>query len=399
MEPEPRKLLIRFYEIDLLRFTAALSVVLYHYTYRGYVADNYSPIPFLGLGRFTRYGFLGVELFFIISGYVVLVSAQGKTVRQFLLSRITRLYPAFWVACTLTFLVKRIWGQGPTDTHMSIFLRAEVKQYVFNMTMFQEFFKIGGIDGAYWSLTVEITFYFLITLLIGYKLMPHLNLCITIWLAYAALPSSIYIGTPFSMLFFPSFAPYFAAGMLFYLIQKPQGQTWQRYVLLLASYILAIRTVIGQARALSVIYNDNISPTICAVVITICFLIFFLVVFRKINFSRFTWLAWPGGLTYPLYLIHSDIAFIAFHRIGHLFNKYVLLGSTLLVMLVMAYLIHILIEKRFAKPLGAQVNKLWLYLDRIVYSGSQTIVHAPVGKSDPRFVSEEEGNRTGSTRN
>lgn len=135
MEPEVRKAPVRFYEIDLLRFIAAISVVFFHYTYRGYAADNYSPIPFLEIGHFTRYGYLGVQLFFVVSGYVILLSVQGKTLRQFFLSRITRLYPAFWVAVTLTFLVKHFF----TDTTMPPVLHAGVGQYVFSMTMFQEF--------------------------------------------------------------------------------------------------------------------------------------------------------------------------------------------------------------------------------------------------------------------
>ncbi len=115
MEQESRKAPTRFYEIDLLRFLAALSVVIYHYTFRAYGVGNLSPIPYLEMSRFTRYGYLGVELFFIISGYVILLSVQGKTVRQFFISRVQRLYPAFWVACTLTFLVVRIWGNGSTN--------------------------------------------------------------------------------------------------------------------------------------------------------------------------------------------------------------------------------------------------------------------------------------------
>jgi peptidoglycan/LPS O-acetylase OafA/YrhL len=67
MEPEVRKAPVRFYEIDLLRFLAALSVVLFHYTYFGPMAKDYSPISYPELGRFGRYGYLGVELFFIIS--------------------------------------------------------------------------------------------------------------------------------------------------------------------------------------------------------------------------------------------------------------------------------------------------------------------------------------------
>ncbi|HEX8659294.1 MAG TPA: acyltransferase family protein, partial [Hymenobacter sp.] len=94
MEPEPRKLPIRLYEIDLLRFLAALSVVIYHFTFFGKRNAQYNPLYFDELGEVTRYGYLGVHLFFMISGYVVLLSAQGKTIRQFFLSRISRLYPA-----------------------------------------------------------------------------------------------------------------------------------------------------------------------------------------------------------------------------------------------------------------------------------------------------------------
>ena len=75
MEPEPHKAPLRFYEIDLLRFLSAVSVVLYHYAFRAYSQGNYSPVDFPVLGQFTRYGWRGVELFFIITGYLVLMSA------------------------------------------------------------------------------------------------------------------------------------------------------------------------------------------------------------------------------------------------------------------------------------------------------------------------------------
>ena len=113
MEPELHRKPIRFYEIDLLRFSAALSVVFYHYTYCGYQAGHLSPISDPEWARITRYGWLGVQLFFLISGCVVLLSAQGKTVRQFVISRVTRLYPAFWVACTPTCTLENKKGRSP----------------------------------------------------------------------------------------------------------------------------------------------------------------------------------------------------------------------------------------------------------------------------------------------
>jgi peptidoglycan/LPS O-acetylase OafA/YrhL len=363
MEPEVRKAPIRFYEIDLLRFMAALSVVLFHYTYFAPIAEGYSPISYPELGRFWRYGYLGVELFFIISGYVVLMSAQGKTVRQFFLSRVIRLYPAFWAACTLTFLVEAIWGKGAGDAHMSENLHSGLVQYVVNMTMFYDMVGVKPIDAAYWSLTVEIGFYFLIAVLIGFKLMRHLDLFIALWLAYSGIPGLAHHGTPFSILLFPNFAPYFSAGMLFYLMQQREGRTWKRWGLLAVAFVLALHSASNQAREASVLLHGDTSWKVAMASVVVFFLIFLLITFRKINLSRFTWLSTLGALTYPLYLLHSDIAFIAFHRVGHLFNKYVLLASALSGMLLLAYLINRLVERKLAKPLGGQVNRLLNFLE------------------------------------
>jgi peptidoglycan/LPS O-acetylase OafA/YrhL len=259
VEPEVREAPIRFYEIDLLRFVAALSVVLYHYTYRGSY-DNYSPVTFPELAPVTKYGYLGVELFFMISGYVVLLSAQGKTVRQFFLSRVTRLYPAFWTACTLTFLVKVAWGAGALgDTHMPSLLHATSVQYAVNMTMLYEFLHVEMMDGAYWSLTIEMTFYLLVAILIGFKLLRHLTPVLALWLLYTALPGAVREGVLFPALFFPAYAPYFAAGMLLYMMQQPQGRTWQRYGLLLASYLLGLRSSVGRAGGLTALSGNVIA--------------------------------------------------------------------------------------------------------------------------------------------
>ena len=300
----------------------------------------------------------------MISGYVVLLSAQGKTVRQFFLSRITRLYPAFWVACTGTFLVKRLWGAGALgETQMPALLHASLLQYGVNMTMLGEFFNVEMIDGVYWSLTIEITFYLLVAALIGFGLLRHLTLVLALWLLYAALPGAVRGGL-FLHLLFPAYAPYFAAGMLLYLMQQPAGRTWQHYGLLLFSYLLALRASVGRAGSLTLLYQETISGKVVAGIVTACFVVMLLVAFRKIDLSRLTWLAWLGALTYPLYLLHSDIGFIIFNRLAPVANKYVLLGGTLALMLAAAYVIHVCIEKRFGKVLGKQAGRLLDALSR-----------------------------------
>jgi peptidoglycan/LPS O-acetylase OafA/YrhL len=337
MEPEPHKAPIRFYEIDLLRFLAALSVVIYHYTYRGFAQGHYSPLAFPQLGQVTRYGYLGVELFFIISGYVVLLSAQGKTV--------------------LTFAVKKLWGTLPADGLMSERLHASVGQYAYNMTMLQSFFQVFDLDGAYWSLAVEISFYFLVSIIIGYQLMRHLDWVLLGWLGFIALPGRFHAGSAFDVLLFTKYAPYFIAGMVFYMLQQPNGRTRFRYGLLAAAYLLALRACWQSTSEMAVFLSADLSHWITAAVITIFFFIFYLVAFRKVDLSRFTWLAWLGALTYPLYLLHGDIAFIAFHRLAGSVNKYALVGAAIAAMLAGAYLIHRFVEKRFSKLLGLWVDK------------------------------------------
>lgn len=357
MEPEVHKKPLRFYEIDFLRFVAALSVVFFHYTYRGYAADNYSPIPFLEIGRFTRYGYLGVQLFFVVSGYVILLSVQGKTLRQFFISRLTRLYPAFWVAVTLTFVIKRLFA----DASMPPMLHAGFGQYIFSMTMFQEFFGITAIDGVYGTLTIELCFYFLISLLIGYKLLRHLDLFLLFWLGLCLLPVLVKIAdssTLFTILFFPTNAPFFAAGMLFFLMQDPSGRSNLRYGLLLAFYVLALRSGSEQVNWLVGHYHDEFSRLVVWGITTLIFAVFFLITRRKLSLN-YKHLASLGALTYPLYLIHSDIGFVFFHRVGQQYNKYLLLGGTLSVMLLLAYLINRLVEKPMSKRVGTAANR-WL---------------------------------------
>jgi peptidoglycan/LPS O-acetylase OafA/YrhL len=357
MEPEVRRKPIRYYEIDLLRFIAALAVVLYHYTFLGEEMPSYNPLVFKGISQVTRYGYLGVELFFIISGYVVLLSAQGKTVRQFFVSRVVRLYPAYWVACSLTFLVKLIWGKSSImGSEVSSSLQATVLQYLYNLTMLQDLIGVANIDGPYWSLAVEITFYFIISVLLAYKLLPHIDWFLAAWLVYAALPHLPYSGPLFTTLFIRGYASYFIAGMLFYLMQESQGRTWGRYVLLAGTYVLAIRSTINNANEVSNHYQLLVSPILAASLVTSFFLIFFLIIHRKLNFSRFTWVAWLGALTYPLYLIHSDIAFVVFHYTQYTWNKYLLVAVMLVVMIVVAYIIHTKVEKRFHKQFATWLN-------------------------------------------
>ncbi|MGH8965075.1 MAG: acyltransferase family protein, partial [Actinomycetes bacterium] len=95
--PAPAKPRPRLAALDGLRFLAAMAVLAYHY-----VAVNHhawgprTDVSFPNLQPLVAYGSFGVQLFFVISGFVILMSAWGRDVRSFTASRVGRLFPAYW---------------------------------------------------------------------------------------------------------------------------------------------------------------------------------------------------------------------------------------------------------------------------------------------------------------
>src|SRR3954454_12380212 len=64
---------------------------------------------------YTWFGWVGVEIFFVISGFVIANSASTSSPGGFLLGRALRIYPAVWVCATATFLILLLFGSGPAS--------------------------------------------------------------------------------------------------------------------------------------------------------------------------------------------------------------------------------------------------------------------------------------------
>lgn len=102
----------RLPELDLLRFIAASTVVIYHFCYTPVVAGVVNTTIFGSVHDLARYGYVGVDLFFVISGFVILMTAARRSPRGFLVHRALRLYPSFWVAVGLTVTVVTLLGRS-----------------------------------------------------------------------------------------------------------------------------------------------------------------------------------------------------------------------------------------------------------------------------------------------
>ena len=152
--------------LDPLRFGAALSVAVFHLTFWSWawssvfgVAPGFehyvaADVQFPSAAPFTWFGWVGVEIFFVISGFVIANSASKASATEFLFSRALRLYPAVWVCSTLTFIVLLLFASGKTSEFILSYIRA--------MLLIPKGVSGQWLDCIYWTLAAEMAFYGLV---------------------------------------------------------------------------------------------------------------------------------------------------------------------------------------------------------------------------------------------
>jgi len=167
--------------IQFLRGFAAFVVVFYHIG--GYIKKNF-PVDFLG--DFFGFGFAGVDLFFVISGFIIHFTSKqyfGKPdyLLEYLKKRFFRVFPIYWLVMTSLFLLGWL---------MSNFLHKEVLSTAYPHTFsayFQTYFLIPfhfAINPVTWTLSYELFFYVCFAILILSKrlwIIPVAILLISIW--------------------------------------------------------------------------------------------------------------------------------------------------------------------------------------------------------------------------
>lgn len=338
----------RINEIDLLRFLAALSVVLFHYAFRGYASDGLSVLGYPPLAPFAKYGYLGVDLFFMISGFVILMTAANANIKSFLVSRIVRLYPAFWACCTITFLTTLAIGRN----HFSAF----VWQYLENMVALGSAFSRGPIDGAYWSLAVEIQFYVLVAIVLIARKIHQTQFLLALWLAGTVLVD-LFPFTKLQNFLVVDYSGFFIAGAACFLIWS-QGLSLERIGLLLASWYLTLYQAIGVLPDFEYHYHTSMNCYVVAIVVTAFFGVMLLISLRLTGaFGKRRWLR-LGAMSYPLYLVHQNVGFMIFNVASAAINRQLLFWGTILLSIGIAFLVHTLIEKRFASGLNRVLDSL-----------------------------------------
>jgi peptidoglycan/LPS O-acetylase OafA/YrhL len=325
--------------LDGLRFVAALSVVAYHFTAMDRVWDVRADVVFPS--QPGAYGWLGVHLFFLISGFVICMSSWGRGVGRFLLSRATRLYPAYWLSVVVAFVVLTIWPfvQKPVG----------VGEALVNLTMFHEPLGARPVAEVYWTLWAELRFYLLFSLVVWWGLSYRrvAGFCV-VWLgAVTVLKAAVPDGTLPHLVLMSDYAPLFTAGIGCYLMYrfKPTLLTWG---IIGASFVLALPAVMFRT-GLEANPDGVVPPKWPAVLLlALCFLLITAVALGWLHRVRGRWLVVLGATTYPLYLLHLDIGGTMLHEWQGFLPAPVLVVLVTALMIALAWLVHRYVERPVA---------------------------------------------------
>lgn len=334
----------RFHLLDGLRLFAAAAVVAYHLT--AYPTPHWGdPVSqvFPDLPRITGYGALGVQLFFVISGFVILLSAWDRSIPSFVASRIARVYPAYWAAVLLMILlVTVIWPEGKEIT---------LQQVLVNLTMLQTGFQVPDIDGVYWTLWTELCFYVLIAAFMRLGITTNRVL---VFCAAWPFASAFAVGTDnllVSSFLMPRFASLFAGGMLIYVIYR-EGHSVIAWLLLAVNVVLAGNaTYRGTFQSIQTNIGEDLPELSVWLVVLGVYAAVAVVTLTPLRRVSWRWLTTAGALTYPLYLVHEYWGLWIVSMLYPTLPGRVVVAVAFLAVVALAWGVHCLVERPFAQPL------------------------------------------------
>jgi len=145
--------------IDVLRGVAAIAVVFFH------LNEAYPPLSDL-YHRAVKWGWLGVPVFFVISGYCIAAAREKDGLISFWFRRLLRIFPPYWASIVLVLgiVILRLVHTGTNDLTI---LPADASALIYTaLALTNPASSVPGINWAYWSLGYELAFYLVMGVLV-----------------------------------------------------------------------------------------------------------------------------------------------------------------------------------------------------------------------------------------
>ncbi|WP_411148370.1 acyltransferase family protein [Streptomyces sp. A30] len=346
----------RLRALDGLRLVAALMVAAYHYGGRGgEITRAWESSPkeqFPTLHTYFAYGPLGVQIFFVISGFVICMSGWGRPLKSFFASRVSRLMPAYWAAVVLVTAVFAL----PVVFYKAV----SPSDALVNLTLLQEPLGVDRVLGVDWTLWAEVRFYALFALCVvlpGASRRRVIMFCAG-WTLAAAITQGA--DQPLlDIVFMPEYAPFFIGGVGIYLVHRDRRDVY-------GWGIVAVSFLIGQHYAVRSLWNAA-DPNAFAhrtslgivLVVAFGFVAVTAIALGWFNWANWRWLTVAGALTYPFYLVHEHLGWVVIHtlhiRLG--LPSAETFALTIGAMLLLAWLLNRYVEKPLTPRLRAALTK------------------------------------------
>nr|WP_086604858.1 acyltransferase [Streptomyces swartbergensis] len=346
----------RLRALDGLRLVAALMVAAYHYGGRdGEVSEAWGSSPkeqFPTLHEYFAYGCLGVQVFFVISGFVICMSGWGRPLKSFFASRASRLLPAYWVAVVLVTAVFAL--------PMVAYKAVSPSDALVNLTMLQMPLGVDRVLGVCWTLWAEVRFYALFALCV---VLPRANRRRVImfcagWMLAAVIAANAHMPL-LDIVVMPEYAPFFIGGVGLYLVHLDRRDAY-------GWGIVAVSWLTGQHFAVQGLWHapdaggfSYRSSIGIVLVVTFGFVAVAAIALGWLRWANWRWLTVAGALTYPFYLVHEHLGWVVIHALhrGLDLPSAVTFSLTVASMLMLAWLLNQYVEKPLTPRLRALLAK------------------------------------------
>lgn len=266
----------RLTHVDALRGLAALAVCLFHFTRH---KPGFPPDGSL-LKVICQYGYLGVEVFFVISGFIIPLALFRSRYRiahfhRFLAKRVMRIDPPYLITAALSIMLFSIAAHIRGTSYP-----ISVPALLAHVGYLNDMLKLPWAVPIFWTLAIEFQYYVFIALCFPVFTAPDKKIPVLFCLIFLLAG----LLTSYSPLVF-YYSPLFACGFFCYL--NWQGQVGRSVtILLLCLTFLSIYHKLGIESAMA------------------CLLACFLILFRCLTHTVLLFL---GKISYSLYLLHIPI--------------------------------------------------------------------------------------------
>jgi peptidoglycan/LPS O-acetylase OafA/YrhL len=231
-----------------------------------------------------RFGTFGVELFFVISGYVIMASVERYAPAQFAYRRFVRIYPLFAFFTIAFFVLNAVTHLYPD--------RLSLTGLALNLTFTDIYFGALSLSPNAWSLTFEANFY-LFAALMSFALLGKRSFMIG---ALAVCGAAFLLRFPIAL--------YFVAGCLAYFFRDRQPSS--------CSVLVQVAVIVAWCIAAALVDHEPVNMSTSTVMANLALLLvtaaFFFVasspgsLFRRIGLIP--WIAFIGTISYSFYLTH-----------------------------------------------------------------------------------------------